>query len=109
VRINDRGPFSGRARIIDLSRAAAAGLGVAATGSAAVRVRRVEPAESDRARLRKGKPAHALSPISERERLNLQRQLAAAGFSYPSATLGNMRERAAQTAGLATMPQNLAM
>jgi len=80
VRINDRGPFSGRARIIDLSRAAAARLGVAATGSAAVRVRRVEPAESDRARLRKGKPAHALPPISERERLNLRRQLAVAGF-----------------------------
>lgn len=80
VRINDRGPFAGRARIIDLSRGAAARLGVAAAGSAAVRVRRVEPTESDRERLRKGKPARALPPISERERLNLRLQLTAAGF-----------------------------
>lgn len=80
VRINDRGPFVGRARIIDLSRGAAAGLGVRSAGPAAVRVRRVEPSEADRERLRKGKSARALPPISERERLNLRSQLTAAGF-----------------------------
>ncbi|WP_277983071.1 septal ring lytic transglycosylase RlpA family protein [Sphingomonas faeni] len=80
VRINDRGPFVGRARIIDLSRGAAVGLGVRSAGPAAVRVRRVEPSEADRERLRKGKSARALPPISEHERLNLRSQLTAAGF-----------------------------
>lgn len=77
VRINDRGPFAGgSARIIDLSRGAAEQLGIRATGPAAVRVRRIEPSTEDRARLRKGKPARALPPISERERINLRGQLA---------------------------------
>jgi rare lipoprotein A len=56
VRVNDRGPFA-RDRIIDLSRGAASRLGIRAQGHAAVRVRRVEPPERDRARLRAGKPA----------------------------------------------------
>lgn len=56
VRVNDRGPFA-RDRIIDLSRGAASQLGIRAQGHAAVRVRRVEPPERDRARLRAGKPA----------------------------------------------------
>ncbi|MES3151105.1 septal ring lytic transglycosylase RlpA family protein [Sphingomonas faeni] len=80
VRINDRGPFAGGARIIDLSRGAAERLGMRAGGSAAVRVRLAEPSESDRDRLRKGKPAKSLPPISESNRLNLQSQLRAAGF-----------------------------
>ncbi|MCK8457474.1 MULTISPECIES: septal ring lytic transglycosylase RlpA family protein [Sphingomonas] len=80
VRINDRGPFAGRARIIDLSRGAATRLGIRAAGPAAVRVRRVEPTEADRARLRKGKPAVTLPPVSDRERLDLRSQLTAAGF-----------------------------
>lgn len=56
VRVNDRGPFS-RGRIIDLSRGAAEALGIRAAGHAAVRVRRVEPPERDRKRLREGKAA----------------------------------------------------
>jgi len=56
VRVNDRGPFA-RGRIIDLSRGAAALLGIRAAGSAAVRVRRVDPPERDRERLRRGKAA----------------------------------------------------
>lgn len=56
VRINDRGPFA-RGRIVDLSRGAADLLGIRAAGTAVVRVRRVEPAERDRARLRDGKTA----------------------------------------------------
>ena len=56
VRINDRGPFA-RGRIVDLSRGAAALLGIHVVGTAGVRVRRVDPPERDRARLRDGKAA----------------------------------------------------
>lgn len=63
VRVNDRGPFA-RGRIIDLSRGAARLLGVGATGTAAVRVRRVDAPEADRARLRRGKPARSRQPAS---------------------------------------------
>jgi rare lipoprotein A len=56
LRINDRGPFV-RGRIIDLSRGAADLLGIRVSGTAAVRVRLVDPPERDRARLRAGKPA----------------------------------------------------
>ncbi|CAN5479739.1 hypothetical protein BH10PSE12_BH10PSE12_34470 [soil metagenome] len=56
VRVNDRGPFSGK-RIIDLSRGAADQLGIVAGGTAAVRVRRVDPPEKERAALRAGKRA----------------------------------------------------
>lgn len=58
VRVNDRGPFA-RGRILDLSRGAAEALGVRAQGVAAVRVRRVEPPEAARARLRRGKAVAA--------------------------------------------------
>ncbi|MFC3786040.1 rare lipoprotein A [Sphingopyxis italica] len=78
VRVNDRGPFA-RGRVIDLSRGAAEQLGMKAQGHAPVRVRRVEPSEKDRARLRKGKPAASLAPIPERELLRLRAQLAAGG------------------------------
>lgn len=52
VRINDRGPFSNDL-LIDLSRGAAEQLGVT-RGKAAVRVRRVNPPEQERAALRSG-------------------------------------------------------
>jgi len=80
VRINDRGPFIKGPRIIDLSRGAAAQLGVKAIGNAAVRVRAVEPSEKDRERLRHGKPAAELPPVSETMLLNLRAQLKAAGY-----------------------------
>lgn len=79
VRVNDRGPFSGGQRIIDLSRGAAEQLGIKAQGHAPVRVRRVEPSEKDRKRLRKGKPAGGLAPVSSRELQALKAQLSAAG------------------------------
>jgi rare lipoprotein A len=63
VRVNDRGPFSGSGRVIDLSRGAAELLGVRAKGKAAVRVRIADPSERDRAQLRKGKPARELAPL----------------------------------------------
>lgn len=67
VRINDRGPFARNGRIIDLSRGAAEQLGIKAQGHAPVRVRRVEPSDKDRARLRKGKGAASLPAVPERE------------------------------------------
>jgi len=80
VRINDRGPFIKGPRIIDLSRGAAAQLGIKAIGYAAVRVRAVEPSESDRARLRHGKPAADLPPVPGAILQNLRGQLKAAGY-----------------------------
>ena len=77
VRINDRGPFAGGSRIIDLSRGAAEELGVRAQGVAPVRVRVVEPSGKDRERLREGKPARDLPPASGRELEDLRARLAA--------------------------------
>ncbi|MDO9370146.1 MAG: septal ring lytic transglycosylase RlpA family protein [Sphingopyxis sp.] len=74
VRVNDRGPFA-LGRIIDLSRGAAEELGIKALGHAPVRVRRIEPSEKDRARLRKGKPAGGLAPVPARELQRLRTQL----------------------------------
>ncbi|MDE1918320.1 MAG: septal ring lytic transglycosylase RlpA family protein [Sphingomonadales bacterium] len=65
VRVNDRGPFSGHGRIIDLSRGAGRLLGIAARGSAPVRVRVVEPSEADRRRLREGRAALARPPVPQ--------------------------------------------
>ncbi|WP_159870894.1 septal ring lytic transglycosylase RlpA family protein [Novosphingobium sp. 9U] len=66
VRVNDRGPFVARGRILDLSRGAAELLGMRAKGQAAVRVRVADPSQADRAALRKGKPARALDPLPPR-------------------------------------------
>lgn len=74
VRVNDRGPFA-LGRIIDLSRGAAEELGIKAQGHAAVRVRRIEPSEKDRERLRKGKPAARLDPVPARALQRLRSQL----------------------------------
>lgn len=79
VRVNDRGPFAGGSRIVDLSRGAAEQLGMRAQGHAPVRVRRVEPSEKDRERLREGKSAQALPPVPERALQTLRAQLAAEG------------------------------
>lgn len=81
VRVNDRGPFAGSSRIIDLSRGAAEQLGLRAVGKAAARVRVVEPDEKDRERLRHGKAARPLPPVSDAVRANLLSQVAAAGMT----------------------------
>jgi rare lipoprotein A len=75
VRINDRGPFA-RGRIIDLSKGAAEALGIRARGHAAVRVRRVEPEERDRERLRKGKGVVERRRVPESMLASLRAQLA---------------------------------
>nr|WP_087575262.1 septal ring lytic transglycosylase RlpA family protein [Sphingomonas sp. CDS-1] len=79
VRVNDRGPFAGRGRIIDLSRGAAEQLGIRATGHAPVRVRVVEPPEKDRRKLREGKEAPERPTVDDRALANLRAQLAAQG------------------------------
>ena len=73
VRVNDRGPFH-PGRIIDLSRGAAEALGIRARGYARVRVRRVEPPEKDRKRLRDGKEARARPAPSDRALQSLRAQ-----------------------------------
>lgn len=75
VRVNDRGPFVA-GRIIDLSRNAGALLGIRTTGTAAVRVRVVDPPERDRTRLRDGKPARERPHASSTELANLRQRLA---------------------------------
>jgi len=75
VRVNDRGPFA-RGRIIDLSRGAAALLGVRDVGHAAVRVRLVDPPERDRERLRRGKAAVARPDADPATLANLRARLA---------------------------------
>jgi len=77
VRVNDRGPFSGGGRIIDLSRGAAEALGVLRKGVAPVRVRVVQPAEKDRKRLREGKPARELGDLPDGELHALRARLPA--------------------------------
>lgn len=77
VRINDRGPFAGRGRVIDLSRGAAEQLGIRAQGHAAVRVRIVDPPEKDREKLRKGKAAPERPLVPERILAKLRAQLQA--------------------------------
>jgi rare lipoprotein A len=58
VRVERRGPMRGRS-LIELSPGAAAQLGIAGNPHAAVRVRRMNPVEQDRALLRMGQPAPA--------------------------------------------------
>jgi rare lipoprotein A len=79
VRVNDRGPFAGSMRIIDLSRGAAEQLGIRQQGVAPVRVRVVEPAEEDRKRLREGKSARELPVVEGRVLENLRAQMNTAG------------------------------
>lgn len=64
VRVNDRGPMASD-RLIDLSRGAAAQLGIT-EGLAAVRVRRTNPPQAERAQLRAGRavPERIATPDS---------------------------------------------
>lgn len=85
VRVNDRGPFSGD-RIIDLSLGAAQQLGMVQQGTAAVRIRRVQPPESDRARLRAGMAASPRIDTSEQLLTALRARLSQGGGIIPQAT-----------------------
>ncbi|QLC24162.1 septal ring lytic transglycosylase RlpA family protein [Parasphingopyxis algicola] len=85
VRVNDRGPFAGD-RIIDLSVGAARQLGIVERGTAPVRVRRVQPVESDRARLRAGQPAQPRLQTSPQLLEALRAQFERGGGIIPQAT-----------------------
>jgi rare lipoprotein A len=80
VRVNDRGPFAGKGRVIDLSRGAAEQLGMRAQGQVAVRVRVADPPEKVRERLRKGKAAGERPTVPERTLVKLRAQMRAAGL-----------------------------
>ncbi|MGH6632116.1 MAG: septal ring lytic transglycosylase RlpA family protein, partial [Sphingopyxis sp.] len=78
VRVNDRGPFA-LGRIIDLSRGAAEELGMKTQGHGSVRVRRIDPSEKDRKRLREGRAAARIEPLSGQELQRLRARLFAKG------------------------------
>ena len=85
VRINDRGPFSPD-KIVDLSIGAARALGIDRAGIAPVRVRRVEPAESDRAALRAGRAAEPRLDASSQLLDALRARIASGSAVIPAAT-----------------------
>lgn len=100
VRINDRGPADPD-RLIDLSTGAAEALGITGTGMAQVRVRRVNPVDTEKAALRAGQSA-APRPDMPEGLLEILRERVArlarpAGYRPPAAA------PAATTAG-ATPP-----
>lgn len=103
VRINDRGPFAPD-RIIDLSIGAAQQLGIDRQGTAAVRVRRVEPIEADKARLRAGRPAQerlAASPqLLEALRGQFERGGGVIPDAAPPSTASNTPPPANNNAGV---------
>lgn len=74
VRLNDRGPSSA-SRLIDLSYGAARQLGVLEKGTFAVRVRRVNPPETERALLRQGQPVAMRMDTPESLLVPLRRKL----------------------------------
>jgi len=74
VRLNDRGPASPD-RLLDLSQGAARQLGVLGQGAFAVRVRRVNPPEAERARLRQGQAVAARMDTPESLLVPLRRKL----------------------------------
>ncbi|MGC4250191.1 MAG: septal ring lytic transglycosylase RlpA family protein [Sphingobium sp.] len=77
VRINDRGPFSGKGRIIDLSRGGAQQLGMHLQGVAPVRIRIANPSEKDRKKLREGQEAPERPRVPESVLAKWRAQLAA--------------------------------
>lgn len=74
VRLNDRGPVAAN-RLIDLSQGAARQLGVLGQGSFAVRVRRVNPPETERAMLRAGQSVELRMDTPESLLVPLRRRL----------------------------------
>ena len=74
VRVERRGPMNGT-QLIELSPGAAAQLGMAGTAQAAVRVRRVNPVEPERALLRAGQSAPARMDTPKSLLTVLQRKL----------------------------------
>jgi rare lipoprotein A len=88
VRVNDRGPFAAD-RILDLSRGAARLLGVERAGTIPVLVRRVYPAEAERAALRAGRPVERRTlSAAERSAIAGPRPVAVPVATVPPVTAG---------------------
>ncbi|MFM5923122.1 MAG: SPOR domain-containing protein [Novosphingobium sp.] len=86
VRVERRGPMSGK-NLIELSPGAAAQLGNVGGSQISVRVRRVNPVETDRAALRSGQPAAARMDTPKSLLAVLQRKLdAQEGIVRPAPT-----------------------
>ena len=84
VRVNDRGPFD-PGKIIDLSSGAARQLGILDHGVAAVRVRRVNPNDDERRRLRAGLPVQERLQTSDQLLTALRARLQRGGGMIPPA------------------------
>lgn len=104
VRINDRGPYSGN-RIIDLSAGAAEQLGIAGSGSAAVRVRRVNPSDPDKAMLRSGGRAPERIATPEDLLVVLRKQLSPAAAPTPVPPVTTAKSRPSPPAKPAATPK----
>ncbi|KPF75029.1 hypothetical protein IP68_10415 [Blastomonas sp. AAP25] len=102
VRLNDRGPAASN-RLIDLSQGAARQLGVLGKGAFAVRVRRVNPPEAERAMLRAGKPVALRMDTPESLLVPLRRKLD--GLPRPANAAAIPAASTAPAAVAATAPE----
>jgi rare lipoprotein A len=103
VRINDRGPADPD-RLIDLSTGAAEALGIAQSGMAQVRVRRVNPVEAEKIALRAGQAA-PLRPDMPEGLLEILRERVArlavpSGYRPPAPVLATAPAAAGATAAV---------
>ncbi|MBT2185670.1 septal ring lytic transglycosylase RlpA family protein [Sphingobium sp. H33] len=105
VRINDRGPMLND-RVIALSPGAARQLGIAANGTAAVRVRKVNPPEQERTKLRAGSPVGERMETPAGLRAALMKRLPAkpAPLGAPAPTLGASTDAAPADPALKIVP-----
>ncbi len=83
VRVERRGPMTND-RLIELSPGAAAQLGISATSKAAVRIRRVNPPEIERAALRSGQRAPARMDTPQSLLTVLRRKLDPQALPFPA-------------------------
>lgn len=88
VRLNDRGPFTND-RLIDLSAGAATLLGISDKGVAPVRVRKVNPPESERAQLRRGGSVAERLPTPESLLKILRSKIAATSNTTPASAISS--------------------
>lgn len=96
VRLTTRGPMHGDA-LIGLSPGAADGLGIAGQPSSAVRVRRVNPPETERALLRAGEPVPPRMDTPVALLAALKRKLVNGGAASPGKALPATANLAAST------------
>jgi rare lipoprotein A len=103
VRIERRGPMRND-KLIDLSPGAAAQLGIAGSANPAIRVRRVNPPEQERAMLRSGRRAPERMATPKGLLDALHRKLAAAAPAIPAAAPSAPKAVVAQAPAPAVRP-----